>query len=51
MNVIDPGVAVLIMNSPLEATSKADVYEACCGYKAFLKCAKNNKPDELKSRK
>ena len=39
MNVIDAGVAVLSMHSPWEATSKADVYEACRGYKAFLKNA------------
>lgn len=39
MNVIDSGVAVLSMHSPWEATSKADVYEACRGYQAFLKHA------------
>ena len=39
MNVIDSGVAVLSMHSPWEATSKADVYEACRGYVAFLKNA------------
>ena len=39
MNVIDAGVAVLSMHSPWEATSKADVYEACRGYKVFLKDA------------
>ena len=37
MNVIDSGVAVLSMHSPWEVTSKADVYEAYKGYKAFLK--------------
>ena len=39
MNVIDAGVAVLSMHSPWEATSKADVYEACRGYKVFLQDA------------
>ena len=37
MNVIDCGVPVLNMHAPHEATSKADLYEAKCGYKAFLK--------------
>ena len=36
MNVIDSGVAVLSMHAPWEATSKADIYEAYKGYKAFL---------------
>ena len=36
MNVIDSGVAVLNMHAPMEVTSKADVYEAYRGYKAFL---------------
>lgn len=36
MNVIDCGVPVLNMHAPHEATSKADLYEAKCGYKAFL---------------
>lgn len=36
MEVIDSGVAVLCMHAPWEATSKADVYEAYKGYKAFL---------------
>ncbi len=36
MNVIDSGVAVLGMHAPWETTSKADVYEAYRGYKAFL---------------
>lgn len=36
MNVIDSGVAVLNMHAPWEVTSKADVYEAYRGYKAFL---------------
>ena len=37
MDVIDSGVAVLSMHAPWEATSKADIYEAYCGYVAFLK--------------
>ncbi|MEG2441399.1 MAG: aminopeptidase [Acetivibrio sp.] len=37
MEVIDSGVAVLNMHAPWEMTSKADVYEAKCGYAAFLK--------------
>ena len=37
MNVIDSGVAVLNMHAPYEAVSKADVYEALKGYRAFLK--------------
>lgn len=37
MEVIDSGVAVLSMHAPWEATSKADVYEAYKGYKAFIK--------------
>ncbi len=36
MEVIDSGVAVLSMHAPWELTSKADVYEAYRGYKAFL---------------
>ena len=36
MNVIDCGVPVLSMHSPWEAVSKADLYEAYRGYKAFL---------------
>ena len=36
MDVIDSGVAVLSMHSPWEATSKADIYEAYCAYRAFL---------------
>nr|MCR5160365.1 aminopeptidase [Lachnospiraceae bacterium] len=36
MEVIDSGVAVLSMHAPMEITSKADVYEAVKGYKAFL---------------
>ncbi len=37
MDVIDAGVAVLSMHSPWEVTSKADIFEAYKGYKAFLK--------------
>lgn len=36
MEVIDCGVSVLSMHAPWETTSKADVYEAYRGYKAFL---------------
>ena len=36
MYVIDAGVAVLCMHAPQEIVSKADVYEAYQGYKAFL---------------
>ena len=39
MNVIDCGVAVLNMHAPWEIISKADLYEARCGYKAYLKDA------------
>ena len=39
MNVIDSGVAVLSMHAPWEVTSKADIYEACRGYEAFLRNA------------
>lgn len=39
MEVIDSGVAVLSMHAPYEVCSKADVYEAVKGYKAFLKNA------------
>ena len=39
MNVIDSGVAVLSMHSPWEVSSKADIYEAYKGYKAFLEDA------------
>ncbi len=38
MQVIDSGVAVLSMHAPFELTSKADIYEAYKGYKAFLEC-------------
>ena len=36
MNVIDSGVAVLSMHAPWEIISKADLYEAVKGYRAFL---------------
>ena len=36
MDVIDSGVPVLSMHAPWEAASKADIYEAYKGYKAFL---------------
>lgn len=36
MEVIDSGVAVLNMHAPMEVTSKADIYEAKKGYRAFL---------------
>ena len=36
MEVIDCGVPVLNMHAPWEATSKADIYETCRGYLAFL---------------
>ncbi|MBP5281995.1 MAG: aminopeptidase [Lachnospiraceae bacterium] len=39
MNVIDSGVAVLNMHAPWECTSKADIYEAYRGYKAFAELA------------
>ena len=37
MEVIDAGVAVLNMHSPMEIVSKADVYETYLAYKAFAK--------------
>ena len=36
MNVIDAGIAVLNMHSPMEIVSKVDVYEAYKAYKVFL---------------
>lgn len=36
MNVVDAGIAVLSMHSPMEIVSKVDVYEAYLAYKAFL---------------
>ncbi len=38
-NVIDSGVPVLSMHAPWEVISKADLYEAYRGYKAFLRLA------------
>lgn len=37
MNVIDAGIPVLNMHAPQEVISKADLFEAYKGYKAFLK--------------
>ena len=37
MDVIDAGIPVLNMHSPMEIISKADLYEAYQAYKAFLK--------------
>jgi len=37
MNVIDAGIAVLNMHSPMEIVSKVDVYEAFKAYTVFLK--------------
>lgn len=37
MNVIDAGIPVLNMHSPMEIVSKADVYEAYKAYVAFIK--------------
>lgn len=37
MNVIDCGVSVMNMHAPYEVVSKADVYEAVRGYRAFLR--------------
>lgn len=39
MDVIDAGIAVLNMHSPMEVVSKVDVYETYQAYKAFLKNA------------
>ena len=36
MDVIDSGVAVLNMHAPWEIISKADLFEACKAYKAFV---------------
>lgn len=36
IQVIDSGVAVMNMHAPWEIISKADLYEAKCGYVAFL---------------
>ena len=37
MDVIDAGIAVQNMHACWETASKADIYEAYRGYKAFLK--------------
>ncbi|MGN0658383.1 MAG: aminopeptidase [Emergencia sp.] len=37
MEVIDSGIALLCMHAPMEVSSKADIYDAVRGYKAFLK--------------
>ena len=37
MNVVDAGIPVLNMHSPMEIVSKVDVYEAYLAYKAFIK--------------
>lgn len=37
MEVIDSGVSIINMHAPYEVSSKADVYEAVRGYRAFLK--------------
>ena len=39
MDVIDSGVAVLNMHAPWEVASKADIFEAYKGYRAFLERA------------
>lgn len=39
IRVIDCGVPVLSMHAPWEVISKADLYEAFCGYQAFLTLA------------
>ena len=39
MDVIESGVALLSMHAPYEVSSKADVFEAYRGYRAFLKNA------------
>jgi aspartyl aminopeptidase len=36
VDVVDCGVAVLSMHSPLEVTSKVDIYMAYKAYKAIL---------------
>ena len=36
MDVIDSGIAILCMHAPHEVASKADIYEATKGYRAFL---------------
>lgn len=39
MEVIDSGVALLSMHAPYEVSSKADIFEATKGYRAFLRNA------------
>lgn len=39
MDVIDSGIALHNMHAPWEIASKADIYEATKGYKAFIKWA------------
>lgn len=39
MDVIDSGIALHNMHAPWEIASKADIYEATKGYKAFIKYA------------
>lgn len=38
MDVIDCGISVLSMHAPWEVSSKADLYEAVKGYRAFYEC-------------
>ncbi len=42
MDVVDSGVAVLSMHAPWEVTSKADIFEAYRGYRAFLEAYSKN---------
>ena len=37
MNVIDSGISILNMHSPMEIAAKADIYEAYLFYKVFMK--------------
>ena len=37
MDVVDAGIAVQNMHAPYETASKADIYEAYCAYKTFLR--------------
>ena len=41
MEVIDSGVALHSMHAPYEIASKADIYETCRAYAAFLNDAKS----------
>ena len=36
IDIIDAGVALFNMHAPLEIASKADLYSAYLGYRAFL---------------